>query len=83
MTNGLGLERVKYTHSDGVKKKLRPKSIRNVIGVLKLILGKKVWRDWNLVFPEDVDRAFRQRMARVQGLFSREDSPNAHEVSGF
>ncbi len=40
MTNALGLERVKYTHSDGVKK-LRPKSIRNVIGVLKLILGKK------------------------------------------
>ena len=77
------MERVKYTHSEGVKEKLRPKSIGNVIRVLKLILVKKVWRDWNLVFPEDVDRAFRQRMARVQGLFSREDSPNAHEVSGF
>src|SRR5215469_12699828 len=31
---------------------LKPKSIRNVIGVLKLILGEKVWRDWNLALPE-------------------------------
>jgi integrase len=32
--------------------KLKPKSIRNVIGVLKLILSEKVWRDWNLALPE-------------------------------
>lgn len=32
--------------------KFSPKSIRNVIGVLRLILGKKVWRDWNLTLPE-------------------------------
>lgn len=31
---------------------LSPKSIRNIIGVLKLILGKSRWRDWNLVLPE-------------------------------
>ena len=31
---------------------LAPKSIRNIIGVLKLILGKNRWRDWNLVLPE-------------------------------
>jgi integrase len=49
------MERVEYTRSDGVKKRLSPKSICNVIGVLKLMLGKKVWRDWNLVFPENID----------------------------
>jgi integrase len=32
--------------------KLKPKSIRNVVGVLKLILGEKVWRDWNLALPD-------------------------------
>lgn len=31
---------------------LAPKSIRNIIGVLKLILGKKRWQDWKLVLPE-------------------------------
>jgi integrase len=31
---------------------LSPKSVRNIIGVLKLILGEKVWRDWNLAMPE-------------------------------
>jgi integrase len=55
------LERVEYTRSDGVKKRLSPKSIRNIIGVLKLMLGKKVWRDWNLVFPEDIDPDKEQR----------------------
>ena len=55
------LERVEYTRSDGVKKRLSPKSIRNVMGVLKLMLGKKVWRDWNLIFPEDIDPDKEQR----------------------
>ena len=55
------MERVEYTRSDGVKKKLSPKSIRNVIGVLKLMIGKKVWRDWNLVFPENIDPDKEQR----------------------
>jgi integrase len=31
---------------------LAPKSIRNIIGVLRLILGKRRWQDWNLVLPE-------------------------------
>ena len=31
---------------------LAPKSIRNIIGVLKFNLGKSRWRDWNLVLPE-------------------------------
>jgi integrase len=31
---------------------LAPKSIRNIIGVLKLILGKKRWQDWSLILPE-------------------------------
>ena len=31
---------------------LAPKSIRNNIGVLKLILRKKRWKDWNWVLPE-------------------------------
>ena len=32
------------------------KSIRNIIGVLKLILGKNRWRDWSLVLPEVPER---------------------------
>ena len=55
------MERVEYTRSDGAKKRLSPKSIRNVIGVLKLLLGKKVWHDWNLVFPENIDPDKEQR----------------------
>ena len=35
---------------------LAPKSIRNIIGALKLILGKSRWRDWNLVLPEVPER---------------------------
>lgn len=35
---------------------LAPKSIRNIIGVLKQILGKSRWRDWNLVLPEIPER---------------------------
>jgi hypothetical protein len=31
---------------------LAPKSIRNISGVLKLILGKNLWQDWTLILPE-------------------------------
>jgi integrase len=31
---------------------LAPKSIRNIVGVLKQTLGKGRWRDWRLVLPE-------------------------------
>ena len=36
--------------------KLSPKSIRNIVGVLKVILGKSRWRDWSLVLPENPQR---------------------------
>lgn len=31
---------------------LSPKSVRNIIGVLKLALGERVWRNWNLSMPD-------------------------------
>ncbi len=46
------LTRMEHTWPNGKRKKLSPKSIRNIIGVLKLILGGKAWRDWNLSLPE-------------------------------
>jgi integrase len=46
------LTRTEYVVSKGRKKLLGPKSIRNIVGVLKLIVGRKVCRDWNLRFPE-------------------------------
>lgn len=46
------LTRTEYVVSKGKRKKLSPKSIRNIVGVLKLIVGPKVWRDWSLRFPE-------------------------------
>jgi integrase len=46
------LTRMEYTWPNGVKKRLSPKSIRNIVGVLKQILGEKVWREWKLSLPE-------------------------------
>jgi integrase len=40
---------------NGTVKKISPKTVRNVIGVLKQILGARVWRDWDLKFPEKTD----------------------------
>jgi hypothetical protein len=45
------MTRMKYTWPNGVDRKLSPKTICNLVGVLKQILGRKVWRDWNLT-PE-------------------------------
>jgi integrase len=45
------LNRTEYL-SGRKRKRLSPKSIRNIIGVLKLILGGKVWREWKLSLPE-------------------------------
>jgi integrase len=45
----------------GVRRKLSPKTVENIVGVLKMILGKKVWEDWNLTLPEipeDEQRCF-------------------------
>lgn len=46
------LMRTEYTWPNGVSKKLSPKSIRNIVGVLKQILGESVWREWKLSLPE-------------------------------
>lgn len=46
------LTRTEYAVSKGKRKKLSPKSIRNIVAVLKLIVGPKIWRDWNLRYPE-------------------------------
>jgi hypothetical protein len=46
------LIRTEYVWSNGISKKLSPKSIRNIVGVLKMILGEKVWRGWKLSLPE-------------------------------
>jgi integrase len=35
---------------------LAPKSIRNILGVLRFVLGKNRWRDWNLALPEVPDK---------------------------
>ena len=46
------LTRTTYVSPAGVRKPLSPKSIHNIVGVLKQILGEKVWRDWNLTLPK-------------------------------
>ncbi|HTC95708.1 MAG TPA: tyrosine-type recombinase/integrase [Terriglobales bacterium] len=46
------LTRVEYTWPNGVRKRISPKTIRNIIGVLKLIVGEKMWREWKLRLPE-------------------------------
>lgn len=50
------LVRVDYKRPNGKRRKLSPKTIRNIVGVLKLILGEKVWRDWQLRYPESPDK---------------------------
>lgn len=35
---------------------LAPKSIMNIVGVIKLIVGQKVWRDWTLKMPANPHR---------------------------
>jgi len=46
------LTRMKYKWPNGVSKRLSPKTVKNIVGVLKMILGEKVWREWNLTLPE-------------------------------
>jgi integrase len=46
------MARVTYTWPNGLSKELSPKTISNVVGVLKQVLGEKVWRDWKLSLPE-------------------------------
>jgi integrase len=46
------LTRTEYEWPNGLRRKLSPKTVRNIIGVLKLIVGKQVWREWRLSLPE-------------------------------
>lgn len=46
------LARTEYKSPNGTVRSLAPKSVRNIIGVLKVILGKKAWQDWDLTLPE-------------------------------
>ena len=47
------LRRKEHKWPNGVSRRLSPKTIRNIVGVLKMILGEKVWRDWNLTMPKE------------------------------
>lgn len=46
------LKRSEHVWPNGVRKRISPKSIRNIIGVLKQILGERVWREWKLTLPD-------------------------------
>ncbi len=46
------LSQATYISPAGVSRPLAPKSIRNIVGVVKQILGERVWRDWRLTLPE-------------------------------
>jgi integrase len=46
------LTRTEYQWPNGVSRELSAKTIRNIIGVLRLIVGEKVWHDWRLSLPE-------------------------------
>jgi integrase len=43
------VSRTEYKTPKGTSRILSPSTISNIITVLKLILGKKIWRDWNLL----------------------------------
>jgi integrase len=46
------LSRTEYKSPNGGVKVLSPSTIPNIITVLKLSVGKKIWREWNLRLPE-------------------------------
>jgi integrase len=46
------LTRTVYKWPNGISRTISPKTIRNVIGVLKLVISEKVWREWKLSLPE-------------------------------
>jgi integrase len=50
------LSRMEYKWPNGVKRRLSPKTTRNIVEVLQLIVGEKVWRDWELRYPENPDK---------------------------
>ena len=44
--------RTEYRWPNGISRKISPKSIRNIVGVHKHVLGEKVCREWKLTLPE-------------------------------
>jgi integrase len=64
------------------KSGLAPKTVMNVVGVIKLIVGQRVWRDWSLKLPanpqqeqpyftqEQMNKIIKAAPVRYQGLFS-------------
>lgn len=50
------LNKTYYNKSNGKKKNLEAVTIHTMIKVLKAILGRKVWRDWNLSLPTIPDK---------------------------
>jgi integrase len=46
------LSRTEHVWPNGRRSRLSPKTIRNIVGVLKQVIGKKVWKEWNLRMPE-------------------------------
>jgi integrase len=46
------LSRTEYESPSGAVRLLSPSTIPNIVTVLKLILGKKFWREWNIRLPE-------------------------------
>jgi integrase len=46
------LTRTAHIWPNGVSKKLSPKSIENIVGVLKMVVGEKACREWKLRLPE-------------------------------
>jgi integrase len=53
-------ELVSKLHKSG----LAPKTIANIVGLVKLVLGEKVWRDWQLKLPE--------KLRQEQSYFTQE-----------
>ena len=46
------LNEAEYVWPNGISKRISPKTIRNIVGVLKLVVGERVWRDWEIRMPE-------------------------------
>ena len=44
-----------------MSRRISPKTVRNIVGVLKSDSRRAVWRDWKLTFPEEQDPDKEQR----------------------
>lgn len=50
------LNKTHYTKPNGKKETLKAVTIHTMVKVLKMVLGRKVWRDWNLSLPAIPDK---------------------------